>query len=169
MNTSTQAKAAAFHELHHADQILVLPNCWDILSAVILKEAGAKAIATTSAGLAWAHGYADGEKLPVDVLIRSVGEITRAIDLPVTVDLESGYSDDLATLARTIEAVIDAGAVGINLEDGSKTPELLVSKIGVVKEVARRKEGTFIEKPVATVSSCRAWFNWIRFVPLSNR
>jgi 2-methylisocitrate lyase-like PEP mutase family enzyme len=143
MNTSTQAKAAAFHELHHSDQILVLPNCWDVLSAVILKEAGAKAIATTSAGLAWAHGYADGEQLPVDVLIRSVGEITRAIDLPVTVDLESGYSDDLATLARTIEAVIDVGAVGINLEDGSKTPELLVSKIGVVKEVARRKDVPF--------------------------
>src|SRR5260370_35576080 len=115
MNTSTKAKGATFHQLHHLDQILILPNCWDALSAVVLKEAGAKAIATTSAGLAWAHGYADGEKLPVDVLIRSVGEITRAIDLPVTVDLESGYSDDLAKLARTIEAVICARAGGIKI------------------------------------------------------
>jgi hypothetical protein len=62
----TKAKAAGFHQLHHADQILVLPNCWDVLSAVVLKAAGAKAIATTSAGLAWDHRYADGEKLPVD-------------------------------------------------------------------------------------------------------
>jgi len=143
MNTSTKAKAAAFHQLHHADQILVLPNCWDALSAVVLKAAGAKAIATTSAGLAWAHGYADGEKLPVDRLIHAVREITRIIDLPVTVDLESGFSDDLATFATTIEAIIDAGAVGINLEDGSKTPELLVSKISVVKEVASRKDVPF--------------------------
>jgi 2-methylisocitrate lyase-like PEP mutase family enzyme len=85
MNTSTKAKAAAFHRLHHTDQILLLPNCWDVLSAVVLKAAGAKAIATTSAGLAWAHGYADGEKLPVESLIHAVREITRIIDLPVTV------------------------------------------------------------------------------------
>ena len=143
MSTSIKAKAAAFHQLHHADQLLVLPNCWDALSALILKEAGAKAIATTSAGLAWAHGYSDGEKLPVDALIRGVREITRVIDLPVTVDLESGFSDDLAAFATTIEAVIDAGAVGINLEDGSKSSELLIAKIGVAKEVAGRKDVPF--------------------------
>jgi 2-methylisocitrate lyase-like PEP mutase family enzyme len=84
MNASTKAKAAAFHRLHHTDQILVLPNCWDVLSAVVLKAAGAKAIATTSAGLAWAHGYPDGENLPVDRLIHAVREITRIIDLPVS-------------------------------------------------------------------------------------
>jgi 2-methylisocitrate lyase-like PEP mutase family enzyme len=140
MNTSTKAKAAAFHRLHHTDQILLLPNCWDVLSAVVLKAAGARAIATTSAGLAWAHGYADGEKLPVERLIHAVREITRIIDLPVTVDLESGFTDDLDTFATTIESVIEAGAVGINLEDGTKTPELLVAKIGVVKEVASRKD-----------------------------
>jgi 2-methylisocitrate lyase-like PEP mutase family enzyme len=140
MYSSSKAKAAAFHRLHHADHILVLPNCWDVLSALVLREAGAKAIATTSAGLAWAHGYPDGEKLPVDALIRAIREITQVIDLPLTVDLESGFTDDLPTLATTIDAVIDAGTVGINLEDGSKTPELLVSKIHVVKEVADRKD-----------------------------
>jgi 2-methylisocitrate lyase-like PEP mutase family enzyme len=143
MSTSMKAKAAAFHQLHHADQILVLPNCWDALSAVVMKEVGAKAIATTSAGLAWAHGYADGEKLPVDALIRAIQEVTRVIDLPVTVDLESGFSDDLTIFATTIQAVIDAGAVGINLEDGKKTPELLISKIGVVKEVTGRNDVPF--------------------------
>jgi 2-methylisocitrate lyase-like PEP mutase family enzyme len=139
-NSSTKAKATAFHQLHRADHILVLPNCWDVLSAVVLQEAGAKAIATTSAGLAWAHGYPDGEKLPVDALVRAIREITRVIDLPLTVDLESGFTDDLATLATTIDAVIDAGAVGINLEDASKTPELLASKIHAVKEVSGRKD-----------------------------
>jgi 2-methylisocitrate lyase-like PEP mutase family enzyme len=140
MNTSTKAKATAFHQLHHSNEILVLPNCWDALSAVVLREAGAKAIATTSAGLAWARGFPDGEKLPVDALIQAVREITRVVDLPVTVDLESGFSDELATLATIINAVIDAGAVGINLEDGTKTPELLASKIHVVKEVAGRTD-----------------------------
>jgi 2-methylisocitrate lyase-like PEP mutase family enzyme len=140
MNTSTKSKAVAFHQLHHTDQILVLPNSWDALSALILKEAGAKAVATTSAGLAWAHGYGDGEKLPVDMLIQAIREITRVIDVPVTVDLESGFSDDLTTFATTIEAVIDAGAVGINLEDGSKAPELLTAKIRATKEVACRKD-----------------------------
>jgi 2-methylisocitrate lyase-like PEP mutase family enzyme len=140
INSSSKAKATAFHQLHRADHILILPNCWDALSAVVLREAGAKAIATTSAGLAWAHGYSDGEKLPVDALIRAIREITQVIDLPLTVDLESGFTDDLATLATTIDAVIDAGAVGLNLEDGSKTPDLLVSKIHVVKEVSNRKD-----------------------------
>jgi 2-methylisocitrate lyase-like PEP mutase family enzyme len=121
-------------------KLQIADGSWDVLSAVVLKEAGAKAIATTSAGLAWAHGYPDGEKLPVDALIRAIREITRVIDLPVTVDLESGFSDDLARIATTIDAVIDTGAVGINLEDGSKTPELLASKIRVVKEVAGRKD-----------------------------
>jgi 2-methylisocitrate lyase-like PEP mutase family enzyme len=111
----TSAKATAFHRLHHADQILLLPNCWDVLSAVVLKAAGARAIATTSAGLAWAHGCADGEKLPFERLIHAVREITRIIDLPVTVDLESGFTDEFGMFATTVEAVIDAGAVGINL------------------------------------------------------
>jgi 2-methylisocitrate lyase-like PEP mutase family enzyme len=139
MNTSSKAKAVLFHELHHTDRLLVLPNCWDALSAVVLKEAGAKAIATTSAGLAWAHGYPDGEKLPVDSLMYGIREITRVIDLPVTVDLESGFTDDFVQLAEIVEGVIDAGAIGINLEDGNTSPDLLVSKIGVIKEVAGRK------------------------------
>jgi 2-methylisocitrate lyase-like PEP mutase family enzyme len=140
MNTSAKSKAVTFYELHHADEMLVLPNCWDALSAAILREAGAKAIATTSAGLAWAHGYADGEKLPVDTLIHAIQEIIRIIDVPVTIDLESGFSDDLAVFAKTIEAVIDAGAIGINLEDARKAPEQLIEKIGIVKEVSNRKD-----------------------------
>jgi 2-methylisocitrate lyase-like PEP mutase family enzyme len=139
MKTSANDRASLFQELHHADQLLILPNCWDALSAVVLKEARAKAIATTSAGLAWAHGYPDGEKLPIDSLMYAIREITRVIDLPVTVDLESGFTDNLVQLAEIIEGVIDAGAVGINLEDGNKSPELLVRKIGVVKEVSDRK------------------------------
>lgn len=118
MNTSTKAKAAAFHELHHGDQILVLPNCWDALSAVVLKEAEAKAIATTSAGLAWAHGYADGEKLPVDALIHAIREIrtiVESVDLPINVlatrgvatipEIEKTGAKRLSVGARLTEAV----------------------------------------------------------------
>ena len=199
MNTSTKAKGATFHQLHHLDQILILPNCWDALSAVVLKEAGAKAIATTSAGLAWAHGYADGEKLPVDALIRAIREITHVVDLPVTVDLESGFTDDLATFAMTIEAVIDAGAVGINLEYGSRAPELLGRKDSRSKRDRWPQRCAFFSQCpnrccIAFVGNgsrggersdqawhplsrsgrrwffrSQAWFNWIGFVALSNR
>lgn len=99
--------------MHHGPRILALPNAWDAVSARIFEDAGFPAIGTTSAGLAFALGYADGENVPRDEMIEAVGRIVQAVSIPVTADVEAGYGDALAT-AR---AVVDAGAVGLNLED----------------------------------------------------
>jgi 2-methylisocitrate lyase-like PEP mutase family enzyme len=128
--------AAAFHTLHK--DFLILPNAWDAASARVMQEAGAKAIATSSAAVAWAHGYADGHHFPVAKLITVVEEIARAVSVPITCDAEGGYDDDPRRAAENVSALIDAGAVGINLEDGKQPHELHLRKIEAVREAAVR-------------------------------
>jgi 2-methylisocitrate lyase-like PEP mutase family enzyme len=129
-----------FHALHAgpAPAILVLPNAWDAVSAALMSDAGAQAVATSSAGVAWAHGYPDGDALPVDKLLVAISEIARVIPVPLTADIEGGYSDDLAALAGTVTGVIDAGAAGINLEDGLRDPELHARKLEAARRAADR-------------------------------
>lgn len=127
-----------FHQLHHAG-LLILTNVADATGARIVEQLGCKAVATSSAAVAWAHGYADGNALPLERLISTVESIARVISVPLSIDIEAGYSDDLARVAEVVEAVIAAGAVGINIEDGASPPELLVRKIEVAREVADRR------------------------------
>ncbi len=129
--------AEAFHALHAGPDILILPNAWDAASAALMSDAGAKSVATSSAAVAWSRGYADGDILPLPILLQVVGEAARAVKVPLTADIEGGYTDDLATLSETIKAVIGAGAVGINLEDGDRVPDLHARKV----ETARRAAG----------------------------
>jgi len=132
-----RAKAEAFRKLHQGAKILVLPNAWDAASAAILADAGAAAVATSSAAVAWAHGFADGDKLPRGNLISTISAAARAVgDLPLTADIEGGYTDDLGELAETIRAVIEAGAVGVNLEDGSRAPELHARKVAAARKAS---------------------------------
>lgn len=130
------SQAETFRALHAGPDILVLPNAWDAASAALMEDAGAKAVATSSAAVAWAHGYADGDILPVPTLLAAIGEMARVIKVPLTADIEGGYSDDLATVAQTIRGVIGAGAVGINFEDGARDPELHMRKIETAREAA---------------------------------
>src|SRR5690348_2598406 len=116
--TSVAERATAFAALHAGPKLLVLPNAWDAGSARIIESAGAKAIATSSAAVAWAHGYPDGQYLPFDALLAAVREITRVVTVPVSADIEAAYAHDAATAAATVARVVDAGAVGINIEDG---------------------------------------------------
>lgn len=115
-----QALATRFHRLHDrdAERLLVLPNAWDAMSARLVEDAGATAIATTSAGIAWALGYPDGQKISREEMLMMVRVIARAVRVPVTADVEAGYGtgtpEDAAATAR---GVIAAGAVGMNLED----------------------------------------------------
>ena len=119
MNRETQrAKAEAFRAMHDRSRILVLPNAWDAMSARVIEEAGARAIATTSAGVAFSIGYPDGELAPRDEIIASIARIARVVAIPVSADIESGFAANTRELAETIRRVIEAGAVGINLEDG---------------------------------------------------
>lgn len=127
-----------FAALHAGPALLVLPNAWDAGSARVIESAGAKAIATSSAAVAWAHGYADGQFLPFETLLATVSEIVKTCSVPVSADIEAAYAHDAATAARTVGQVIDAGAVGINIEDGNDAPDLLARKIENLKTAAAK-------------------------------
>jgi 2-methylisocitrate lyase-like PEP mutase family enzyme len=127
-----------FAALHAGPRLLILPNAWDAGSARIIESAGARAIATSSAAVAWAHGYADGQFLPFETLLATVRDIVNTVSVPVSADIEAAYAHDAATAARTVAQVIGAGAVGINIEDGNDAPDLLAKKIENLKTAARK-------------------------------
>src|SRR5882762_7088964 len=130
--------AKTFHSLHEQNDILILPNVWDAGSAKVIEDAGAKAIVTSSAGVAWALGYPDGDILPPKMLADLTARIIVAITVPLSVDIEGGYSKNPKKVAENLKAIIDAGAVGINIEDGEGTPELLAKKIEKARQAAER-------------------------------
>lgn len=118
VRVTTQAqKAHALRRLHHAGTMLLLPNAWDAASAALFARRGFAAIATTSGGMAWSLGYADGECMPLAEVLAAVRRIARVVELPLSVDFESGYADAPPAVGANVRAVIEAGAVGINLED----------------------------------------------------
>lgn len=125
---------AQFVALHDTDVPLLLPNAWDAASARLWQEAGATAVATSSAAVAWALGHADGGQLPREALLDSLRGILRVVSVPVTVDVEDGYSDDPRVVAELAHSIVSAGAVGVNLEDGAGAPTLLVDKIRAIRE-----------------------------------
>jgi 2-methylisocitrate lyase-like PEP mutase family enzyme len=110
-------KAEQFRGLHIPGKPLVLFNIWDAGSAKAVAMSGAKGIATGSWSVANANGFADGERFPLTLAIANLRRIVDATDLPVTVDLESGYGDAPEVVGETVARAIDAGAVGCNLED----------------------------------------------------
>ncbi|MEO7886490.1 MAG: isocitrate lyase/phosphoenolpyruvate mutase family protein, partial [Polaromonas sp.] len=129
-----------FVQLHQAPHgVLLLPNAWDAASVKIFEASGAKAVATSSASLAWACGYADGGALPPDELLDAVARITRVLKVPLTVDMEDGYSQDPAEVGRLAAELVDVCAVGINLEDGSDAPALLADKIRAIRSALKGK------------------------------
>jgi 2-methylisocitrate lyase-like PEP mutase family enzyme len=136
-------KAAQFRLLHRGPGALVLPNAWDVASALIFEEAGFPAIATTSAGIAFSLGYPDGQHISREEMIACIGRIARAAKVPVSADIESGYGSSPEDAARTTRELIEAGAIGMNLEDASERRDqpLLpldqaVEKIKAVRETA---------------------------------
>ena len=123
-----------FRSLHEGPGLLMLPNAWDAGSARLIESLGAKAIATTSAGLAWSRGYPDGNALPGDQLIAATRDIVRAIRVPLSVDIEAGYSNDGRAVGRLVVNILNLGAAGINIEDGVDSPDLLCKKIEAIRE-----------------------------------
>jgi 2-methylisocitrate lyase-like PEP mutase family enzyme len=119
--TSTPESFANFRSLHVPGRPLVLPNAWDVASARLIVAAGAKALATTSAGVAWSLGSPDGDRLDRTAAIAAVARIAAAVDVPVTADIEGGFAPDAAGVGETIRGIIGAGAVGVNLEDTDHT------------------------------------------------
>jgi len=131
--------AATFRALHQNTTPLRLANAWDAGSARLIESVGAPAIATTSAGVAWALGYPDGDTLPIRDLAGVVAAITRIVGIPLSVDAEGGYATDPATVGENIAMLVDAGAVGINIEDGGGSPDLLAAKIERIRRVVAAK------------------------------
>ncbi|WP_089153880.1 isocitrate lyase/PEP mutase family protein [Micromonospora sp. NBS 11-29] len=113
-----QTRAQHFRSLHLPGEPLILVNVWDAASARIVAAAGAHAIATTSAGVAWSRGAPDGDALGRDAAVDVIRLVAAAVRLPVTADVEAGYGDTPDDVATTISAVLAAGAVGVNVEDG---------------------------------------------------
>src|SRR5438105_664942 len=142
-NVELQKKADSFRAMHGGPAILVLPNAWDVASARVLEEAGMRAIATTSAGIAFSLGYPDGQRISREEMLARVARIAKAVKVPVTADVEAGYGNRPEDAARTARGVIEAGAVGMNLEDGTGDPahplidlSLQLEKIHAIREAA---------------------------------
>jgi 2-methylisocitrate lyase-like PEP mutase family enzyme len=140
---SHTAKALQFRQLHRGPGVLILPNAWDVASARIFEEAGFPAIATTSAGVAFSLGYPDGQRIPREEMLARIGRIARAVQVPVTADIEAGYGSSPEDAARTTRELIQAGIVGMNLEDGSDDPDrplidlqLAIEKVRAARQAA---------------------------------
>lgn len=138
-------KEKLFSQLHHNGKLLVLPNVWDPLSALLLESLGYPAVATASASIALTNGFADGEQIPFEEVLSILKKIVKSVNIPVTADVESGYASDKMTLEKNISKLIDTGIVGINFEDSHHSREGLVSikdqceKIALIKNVALQK------------------------------
>ena len=112
-----QSQAATLRTLHQGPDLLLLPNIWDPLGAILLQSLGYPAVATASAALAYSRGWDDGEVITFPSLLQAVSDIAAAVDVPLTADLERGYGSSPAQVADRARQVMAAGAVGINLED----------------------------------------------------
>ncbi len=150
-NLEQQKKAEAFRQLHSGSEVLLLPNAWDVASALVVEQCGFKAVATTSAGIAFSLGHADGQKIPKEEMFAAVARIARAVKVPVTADAEAGYGSRPEDAAQTARAVIDAGAVGMNLEDAAGDSDrplaelsLQLEKIQAIRELATSLKLPFV-------------------------
>ena len=156
MNNIDQAeKAKQFARMHQGPEILILPNAWDVGSALLFARLGFQAIATSSAGIAYSRGILDGERIARDEMLAVVRAIAGAVDLPVTTDLEGGYGREPEAVAETIRLAIKAGAVGANIEDSTKGDtrdtgkllfdiELATQRYRAAKEAAKSSGISFV-------------------------
>ncbi len=131
------SKTDVFRALHNqSGQPLILPNIWDVGGAKLVESLGARAVATTSAGVAWSLGWTDGNQLPIEQQVRLATGIVQAVGIPVSMDIEGGYSDDPSVVRENLKGLLDAGIAGINIEDGTDQPVLLAKKIEAIKSLA---------------------------------
>jgi 2-methylisocitrate lyase-like PEP mutase family enzyme len=150
--TLSQSELASQFRQLHARRPLVLPNAWDAASARVIEQAGAAAVATTSAGISWAHGRGDGQALLREEMLEATRHIIRTVSVPVTADIESGYgSGSPDEVARTVRVLVDMGVVGINLEDSPGhagrallEPEEHAERIRAARAAARAAGGDLV-------------------------
>ena len=151
MESQNNNKAIQFRQLHRGPGVLILPNAWDVASARIFEDAGFPAIATTSAGIAFSLGHPDGQRIPREEMMARIGRITRAVHVPVSADVESGYGPTAEDAAKTTRELIQMGVIGMNLEDASgrrdqplSSLELAVEKIRAAREAAVKMQAQIV-------------------------
>ncbi|HYA11021.1 MAG TPA: isocitrate lyase/phosphoenolpyruvate mutase family protein [Thermoplasmata archaeon] len=123
---SLAERAERFRALHRAPRLFVLPNAWDVPSARVFEDAGFPAVATSSAGVMVSLGYPDGEEIPREVYVAAVRRIAAKLAVPLSADVVAGFGRTATEVADTVRAVVEAGAVGINLEDQDPATEALL-------------------------------------------
>jgi 2-methylisocitrate lyase-like PEP mutase family enzyme len=137
-SSAQRERADRLRQLHRGPPLLVLPNAWDVASARVIEAAGAQAIASSSAGVAYALGYPDGQRISRDEMLEMVRRIAGAVEVPVSADVEAGYGVTAEAAAATARAVVAAGAVGMNLEDAAEAGELLALDLQLARIQAVR-------------------------------
>lgn len=135
-------KAARLRELHRGPKILILLNVWDVASARLIESMGLPAVATSSAAVANSLGYADGERISRGEMLAVVRRVSAAVNVPVTADMEGGYCNQPEGMAETAHELLEAGAVGLNLEDSRQERKLVdvslqQEKLRALKEAGR--------------------------------
>jgi len=154
-NLELKTKAEAFRAMHSGPEVLLLPNVWDVASARIVEDAGFPAIATTSAGIAFAQGFPDGQKIPADCMMSAIAAIAAAVSVPVTADVEAGYGTTPEAAATTARNVIEAGAVGMNFEDATGDPAHPLADLSLQSERIRAIRETASKFDVPLVLNAR--------------
>ena len=153
----------AFAALHEGPQALLLPNAWDVASALLLQDAGFAAIGTTSLGITAAAGLADGAGEGRELTVQLARALAPRLRVPLTVDVEGGYSDDPAAVARLAEELRDIGVAGVNLEDGRADGTLrpVAAHAAVVEAVRAGVPDLFV--------NARTDVHWLRVGPVEGR
>lgn len=152
-------RAAAFLALHEPPPILVLPNAWDVVSARLFELEGFKAIGTTSAGIAATLGYPDGQRMTLEENLAVVRRIAVQVRVPVSADIEAGYATSIDGVVRAARAAIEAGAVGINIEDGTGDPSapLFDAAFQAERIAAIRAMASSLKIPLVVNARTDAW------------
>ncbi|MFD3872898.1 isocitrate lyase/phosphoenolpyruvate mutase family protein [Streptomyces sp. NPDC058623] len=130
------SRAAAFAALHTPAAPLALANAWDVVSARVVEAAGSRAVATTSAGVAWSLGSPDGDALARERALDLIARVAGAVSVPVTADIEGGFGADPAGVGETVTGVLAAGAVGVNIEDGDRAPADHAERLAAARAAA---------------------------------
>lgn len=137
-------KATIFKDQHHTSKLVILPNVWDVMSAKLMESAGYPSLATASVAVAAVNGYPDGEHIPLDLLLQQVSKITRSVSIPVSVDFERGYAQNLNELGEHIKRLLDTGAIGINIEDSAadgKTLKMISKQCKALETIRKTADG----------------------------
>jgi 2-methylisocitrate lyase-like PEP mutase family enzyme len=129
---TTMNNYKTFYELHYQETPLLLANAWNVKSAQLIAQNGYGAVGTSSGAISNSLGYEDGEKMPFSELLYIVQRIKASINIPLSVDLERGYTNDLAGLEENIQKLADIGVAGINLED-AQGEEIYLKKLATIK------------------------------------